>query len=101
MVSIIYVVQYEVSLPKLHFLAAYNGNLIAHLTFPARSKGVDTFADILKLPEEATIAAFQGTSIMDILRETTDPVLQVISMPQQTKSKKIIAISLIRLSTKE
>ena len=80
MVCIIYVVKREVSLPKLHyFLAAYNGNLIAHLTFPARSKGVDTFADILKLPEEATVAAFQGTSIMDILRETTDPVLQVIS----------------------
>ena len=79
MVCKIYVVKCEISLSKFHFLAAYNGNLIAHLTFPARSKGVDTFADILKLPEEATVAAFQGTSIMDILRETTDPVLQVIS----------------------
>ena len=84
MVCKIYVVKCEVTLSKLHFLAAYNGNLIAHLTFPARSKGVDTFADILKLPEEATIAAFQGTSIMDILQETTDPVLQVISLPQLT-----------------
>ena len=91
MVCIIYVVKREVSLPKLHyFLAAYNGNLIAHLTFPARSKGVDTFADILKLPEEATIAAFQGTSIMDILRDTTDPVLQVVSLSQQTKSIELL-----------
>lgn len=84
MVCKIYVVKSEISLSKFHFLVAYNGNLIAHLTFPARSKGVDTFADILKLPEEATIAAFQGTSIMDILQETTDPVLQVISLPQLT-----------------
>ena len=90
MVCIIYVVQHEVTLSKLHFLAAYNGNLIAHLTFPARSKGVDTFADILKLPEEATIAAFQGTSIMDILRDTTDPVLQVVSLSQQTKSIELL-----------
>ena len=66
------------------FLSAYNGNLIAHLTLSARSKSVDTFADILKLPEEATIASFPDTSIIDILQETTDPVLQVISLPQQT-----------------
>ena len=86
MVRIIYVVKSKVSLFKfcVRFYSAYNGNLIAHLTFPARSKGVDSFADILKLPEEATIAAFQGTSIMDILQETTDPVLQVICLPQQT-----------------
>ena len=61
-------------------ILGYQGSLIAMLTYPARSKAIDTFADLLELPEEATIGTFRWSSMNEILRETTDPVLKECSL---------------------
>ena len=52
---------------------------MAMLTLPARSKAIDTFSDILELPDEATVGVFQWSSMNEILQETSDPTLQVSS----------------------
>ena len=60
-------------------ISGYQGSLIAMLTYPARSKAIDTFADLLELPEEATIGTFRWSSMNEILRETSDSILKVCS----------------------
>ena len=60
-------------------ILGYQGSLIAMLTYPARSKAIDTFADLLELPEEATIGTFRWSSMNEILRETSDSILKVCS----------------------
>ena len=61
---------------KLNIILAYKGNLLAMLTLPARSKAIDTFSDLLELPDEATVGIFQWSSMNEILQETPDPMLQ-------------------------
>ena len=56
---------------------AFNGGLVASLTLPVRSKAVNTFADLLNLPNEATIAIGRWSSHYEMLQNATDPVLQV------------------------
>ena len=56
---------------------AYNGSLIACLTYPARSRSIDTFLDILKEPEEVTVYTYKYSSQTEILQESSNPVLQV------------------------
>ena len=63
----------------LNIILAYQGNLMAMLTLPARSKAIDTFSDLLELPDEATVGIFQWSSMNEILQETSDPTLQVSS----------------------
>ena len=46
------------------------------LTLPARSKAIDTFSDLLDLPEEATLGIFQWSSMNEILQETSNPILK-------------------------
>lgn len=46
------------------------------LTYPARSKAIDTFADLLELPWEATIGIYRWSSMNEILRESSDTTLQ-------------------------
>ena len=48
------------------------------LTYPARSKSIDNFADLLQLPEEATIGSFRWSSMHEILQETSDPILKEV-----------------------
>ena len=47
------------------------------LTYPARSDPIDSFADFLDLPEEATIYAPASTSMNEILQHSPDPIMQV------------------------
>ena len=49
---------------------------MAMLTLPARSKAIDTFSDLLELPDEATVGVFQWSSMNEMLQETSDPTLQ-------------------------
>ena len=58
-------------------IPAYNGSLIAYLTYPARSKAINTFQDILKEEEDVTIFVYRSNSQHKLLQETSDPVLQV------------------------
>ena len=48
------------------------------LTYPARSRAVDTFADLLDLPEEATIRVSRWSSMNEILQHSSDPILEVL-----------------------
>ena len=57
-------------------ISAYKGNVIARLTYPAKSKCIDTFSDLLDLPDEATIGTFRFSSMNEILQETSDPTLK-------------------------
>ena len=57
-------------------ILAYKGNVIARLTYPARSKSIDTFSDLLELPDEATVGTFRFSSMNEILQETSDPTLK-------------------------
>ena len=58
-------------------LSAYSGGLVASLTYPARYKALNTFLDVLELPEEATIKTFGWTAVTEILQQSTNPTLQV------------------------
>ena len=62
---------------NLSSISAYNGGLVASLTYPVRSKEVNTFADLLTLPDEATVAIGRWMSHYEMLEKATDPVLQV------------------------
>ena len=63
---------------NFNFTSAYRGGLIASLTYPARSKAIDTFEGVLQLPKDSTIWVLQWSSMWEMLQETSDPVLQVI-----------------------
>ena len=57
---------------------AYVGNLVASLTKPARTKAINTFGDILDLPNEATVFLWsQSGGVYLSLKETSDPMLKV------------------------
>ena len=58
-------------------ILAYSGNLLASLTLPARSKALNTFEDLLQMPEEGTIIVKPHTSMHSIFQEATDPLLMV------------------------
>ena len=64
-------------LTSLASVSAYNGGLVASLTYPVRSKEVNTFADLLNLPSEATVAISRWSSHYEMLINATDPILQV------------------------
>ena len=61
-------------------ILAYSGNLIACLTLPARSKALNTFEDLLKMPEDGAIIVKPHTSMHSIFQEATDPLLKVIKI---------------------
>ena len=46
------------------------------LTYPARSRAIDTFADFLNLPVEATLYVPGSTSVNEILQHSSDPIMQ-------------------------
>ena len=46
------------------------------LTYPARSAAIDSFADFLDLPEEATMYVPGSTSLIEVLQHSSDPILQ-------------------------
>ena len=67
----------RISCPKYSSeFSAYNGSLTAMLTYPARSKAIDAFADVLSLPEEATLYVPGSTSVNEILQHSSDPIMQ-------------------------
>ena len=61
---------------QVKFISAYTANLIAHLTYPARSQAINTFEDILKAPEEVTVHTRQYASQHMILQESSNQVLK-------------------------
>ena len=59
-------------------LLAYVGNLVASLTKPARTKALNTFEDLLDLPNGASVVLPLGnTAIVKFMNETSDPILKV------------------------
>ena len=46
------------------------------LTYPARSAAIDSFADFLDLPEEATMYVPGSTSMIEVLQQSSDPIMQ-------------------------
>ena len=78
---------------KSSYISAYTGGLVASLTYPIRSKEMTTFADLLKLLNEATIATIKWSSMDEMLKEATDPVLQVTS--SQKESAKYTKINVL------
>ena len=57
-------------------ISGYNGSLTAMLTYPARSAAIDSFADFLDLPEEATMYVPGSTSMIEVLQQSSDPIMQ-------------------------
>ena len=60
-------------------ISAYSGNLLASLTLPARSKALNTFEDLLSMPDDGAIIVKPYTSMHSIFQKATDPLLQVFS----------------------
>ena len=60
-------------------LSAYMGNLVANLTYPARTKAIDTFEDLINLPDDASVLklSIYQQRIVEIMNETTEPILKV------------------------
>ena len=59
------------------YLSAYTGGLVASLSYPARSKEINMFADLIDLPEDTTVGTWRYTSIDDLIQKATDPILKV------------------------
>ena len=59
-----------------HFLA-YIGNLVASLTKPARTKALNSFEDLLDLPNEATVFLLASHGTNQFMKEAHDPILKV------------------------
>ena len=55
------------------------GNLVANLTYPARTQAIDTFKDLMNLPDHTSVVKLNiyQQRIMEIMNETTDPILKV------------------------
>ena len=54
------------------------GNLVASLTYPARTKAFNTFEDLTKLPDDALVITFKTSARMvEILTNATDTSLKV------------------------
>ena len=47
-------------------LTAFTGGLVASLSYPARAKDINSFADLIDLPKEATVGLPRGPFINDI-----------------------------------
>ena len=75
---------------RIASVSAYNGGLVASLTYPVRSKEVNTFADLLNLPSEATVTISRWSSHYEMLKNATDPVLQVSNNILQGRTKHIL-----------
>ena len=57
---------------------AYMGNLVASLTYPARTKAINTFEDLTRLPDDAFVFTSKTAGrIVEILTTTTHPTLKV------------------------
>ena len=59
-------------------ISAYSGNLLASLTLPARTKALNPFEDLLRMPDDGAIIVRQYTSMHSIFQKATDPVLKVL-----------------------
>ena len=54
------------------------GNLVASLTYPARTKAINTFEDLTKLQDDTlVVTSTWGQRIVEIMKEATDPILKV------------------------
>ena len=56
---------------------AYIGNLVASLTKPARTKALNSFEDLLDLPNEATVFLLASHGTNQFMKEAHDPILKV------------------------
>ena len=77
MILVLIRVQGTMSMRFISNISAYNGSLTAMLTYPARSAAIDSFADFLDLPEEATMYAPASTSMIEVIKHSSDPIMQV------------------------
>ena len=71
--------------------SGYAGNLMAMLTYPARNRIPNTFAELLQLSDEFTFGITRHSSHWQLLRDSTDPELKVINNPLvwSNKTRKI------------
>ena len=54
------------------------GNLVASLTYPARTKAINTFEDLTKLPDDTFVFMSKtAVRIAEMLTNATDPTLKV------------------------
>ena len=77
MILVLILGQDIMSITFISNISAYNGSLTAMLTYPARSAAIDSFADFLDLPEEATLYAPASTSMIEVIKHSSDPIMQV------------------------
>ena len=68
-------------------LSAFTGGLVASLSYPARSKEINTFSDLINLPKDATIGLPRHTSMDAIIQTSKDPIIQVHCFRKPWKNK--------------
>ena len=71
--------KFEYNINVKVIILAYSGNLLSSLTLPVRSKALNTFKDLLQMPEDGAVIVKQHTSMHAIFQGATDPLLKVIS----------------------
>ena len=79
---------------------AYIGNLVASLTKPARTKALNTFEDLLHLPNEASVFVLAG-GIDQFMKETSDPILKVCNPIIYNRHEFYLASSWRHVSTSD
>ena len=72
-------IEQDIKTTEIHLLStAYMGNLVASLTYPARTKAINTFEDLTKLPDDAFVFTSKlSARIVEMLSDATDPTLKV------------------------
>ena len=72
-------IEQNITTTEIHKLfIAYMGNLVASLTYPARTKAINTFEDLTKLPDDAFVFTSKtSVRIVEMLTNATDPTLKV------------------------
>ena len=72
-------IEQDIKTTEIHLLStAYMGNLVASLTYPARTKAINTFEDLTKLPDDAFVFTSKTAArIVEILTTATHPTLKV------------------------
>ena len=71
--------KFEYNINVKVIILAYSGNLLSSLTLPVRSKALNTFKDLLQMPEDGAVIVKQHTSMHAIFQGATDPLLKVIT----------------------
>ena len=83
---------------KLLDFSAFTGGLVASLSYPARSKEINSFSDLINLPKDATLGLPRHTSMDAVIQTSKHPIIQVHCF-RKPKRNKFMCICILGCKT--